>query len=122
MVAACLGLAGAAASAQTPDAGREPAAIRFDLSRLNDSGLHGPPDGRRALDYEFCIPAGEKYVTEIKAIDPSATVHPRSPGRIGCADAQYLVTGNTHQPRFREILRELAALPYVTRIDEAFFE
>ena len=32
------------------------AKIRFDLSVLDDSGLYGPADGLRALDYEFCIP------------------------------------------------------------------
>ncbi len=112
----------AAASAQTPDRGEAPAKVGFDLSRLNDSGLRGPPDGLRALDYEFCIPSAETYVAEIKAIDPSAAVYPRSPGRIGCTEDQSLVIGNTHQPEFRRVLRNLAALPYVTRIDESFFE
>lgn len=112
----------AAASAQTPDRAEAPAKIGFDLSRLNDSGLRGPPDGLRALDYEFCIPSAERYVAEIKAIDPSAAVYSRSPGRIGCAEGQPLVIGNTHQPGFRTILKNLAALPYVTRIDESFFE
>ncbi len=119
MIVMCFFLACAAASAQSPDG---PASIRFDLSRLNDNGLHGPPGGLRALDYEFCVPSGEKYAKEIKAIDPSVTVYSRSRGRIGCSCDQALVIGNTHQPRFREILENLAALPYVTRIDENFFE
>jgi hypothetical protein len=112
----------AAASAQSPDGGETRAKIRFDLSRLNGSGLQGPPDGLRALDYEFCIPSGETYATEIKAIDPSAAFYARSPGRIGCTENQSLVIGNTHQPGFRTVLRNLAARPYVTRIDESFFE
>ena len=112
----------ASASAQTPDRAEAPAKIGFDLSRLNDSGLRGPPDGLRALDYEFCIPSAERYVAEIKAIDPSAAVYSRSPGRVGCGEGQSLVIGNTHQPGFRTILKNLAALPYVTRIDESFFE
>ena len=33
--------------------------ISFDLAALNEDGLYGPPDGLRALDYEFCIPAQE---------------------------------------------------------------
>jgi len=119
---ALLCVACATAPAQSPGTGEALAKIRFDLSRLNDSGLQGPPDGLRALDYEFCIPSGEMYATEIKAIDPSATVYSRSPGRIGCAGGQSLVIGNTHQPDFREILTNLAARPYVTRIDESFFE
>lgn len=112
----------AVANAQAPDTGEAIAKIRFDLSRLNDRGLRGPPDGLRAVDYEFCIPSGETYVKEIKAIDPSATVYSRSRGRIGCAEDQSLVIGNTHQPGFRKILGELAARPYVMRIDESFFE
>lgn len=112
----------AGGSVQTPDARPDNPIIRFDLSRLNDDGLYGPPDGLRALDYEFCIPSGKKHVREIKAIDPSATVYPRSTGRIGCTSDQSLVIGNTRQPDFRTILKALAAQPYVTRIDQSFFE
>ena len=112
----------AVASPQNPDAPEDFATIRFDLSRLNDNGLYGPPNGLRALDYEFCIPSGEPYVKEVTAIDPSASFHSRSRGRIGCTEDQDLVIGNTHQTGFREILGKLAALPYVTRIDQSFFE
>ena len=104
------------------DARADDPTIRFDLSRLNDEGLYGPPDGLRALDYEFCIPFGETYAREVKTIDPSATVHAQSRGRIGCAADQFLVIGNTHQPDFRTILKALAARPYITRIDQSFFE
>jgi len=122
IIVSCFCLAATAVSAQPADPPEGSAKIRFDLSRLNDSGLRGPPDGLRALDYEFCIPSGERYVQEVKAIDPSAAVYSRSPGRIGCTEDQNLVIGNTHQLDFQEVLRELAALPYVARIDEAFFE
>jgi hypothetical protein len=30
--------------------------IAFDISALDDEGLWGPPGGKRALHYEFCIP------------------------------------------------------------------
>ena len=108
--------------AQPPDARADDPIIRFDLSQLNDDGLYGPPDGLRALDYEFCIPSGEEYARKVKAIDPSANIYARSPGRIGCTEDQSLVIGNTRQPDFRTILKALAAQPYVTRIDQSFFE
>lgn len=30
--------------------------ITFDITRLDPDGLYGPPDGKRARSYEFCIP------------------------------------------------------------------
>ena len=98
------------------------AVIGFDLDRLDASGLQGPPDGLRALDYEFCIPAGPGPRDQVAAIDPSARFYPGRRGRIGCAADQVLVLGNTHQGGFREILLRLAGLPYVARIAEAMFE
>lgn len=96
--------------------------IRFDLSRLNSDGLLGPPDGLRALSYEFCIPAGEAYVTQVEAIDSTAAIPRSSPGRIGCGEGEYLASGHTHQPDFREVLIRLSHLPYVDRIEQAHFE
>jgi hypothetical protein len=96
--------------------------IKFDLSKLDEHGLQGPPDGLRALDYEFCIPGQKRYADEVKAIDPRVNIHTRSPGRVGCAEHEYLVIGNTHQPDYRAILAKLAALPYVRRIEQTFFE
>lgn len=98
------------------------AVIDFDLGRLNDSGLHGPQDGLRSMDYEFCIPASLTYQEAVAGIDPSARFMGHSRGRIGCGPAQVLVLGNTHQPGYREVLETLAALPYVDRISQAFFE
>ena len=107
----------------TAGQGADPSAvIGFDLNLLNAAGLQGPPDGLRALDYEFCIPAGPAFREQVTAIDPSARFSPGSRGRIGCAPDQVLVLGNTHQARFREILLDLAGLPYVARISEAVFE
>lgn len=96
--------------------------IRFDSSRLNSEGLVGPPDGLRALSYEFCIPAVESHVGEVEAIDSTITIQRSSPGRIGCGSDEYLAIGSTHQSDFREVLEQLARLPYVERIDEAHFE
>ncbi len=96
--------------------------IGLDLERLHDSGLYGPPNGRRSLSYELCIPSGPLYREEVATIDPSARFQPGSRGRVGCASHQVLVIGDTHQPGFQEILASLAALPYVDRIVEALFE
>jgi len=59
--------------------------LHFDLSQLNDQGLVGPPEGLRALSYEFCIPAVEAHVMEVEAIDSTIAIQRSSPGRIGCA-------------------------------------
>lgn len=99
-----------------------PAVIGFDLGRLDDRGLQGPPDGLRSLDYEYCIPEGTRYREQVLAIDPSARFQPGSRGRIGCGSGQVLVLGNTHQPGFRQVLQALAELPFVERIAECVFE
>lgn len=99
-----------------------PAVIGFDLGRLDDRGLQGPPDGLRSLDYEYCIPEGAAYRAQVIAIDPSARVLPGSRGRIGCLPGQVLVLGNTHQPGFRQVLKALSELSFVEHIAECFFE
>jgi hypothetical protein len=78
----------------------------------------GQGNGRRSLSYEFCIPATDAAMTELKAIDPAIQMYPDSRGRIGCQSHQVLCIGNTHTPRWREILAAIAHLPYVERIDE----
>jgi hypothetical protein len=99
-----------------------PPKIRFDLSQIDADGLYGPDDGKRALDYEFCIPADSVRMAEVQAIDPSLQVYPASRGRVDCDHTQYLCIGNTHQPRWREILLELAALEYVKEIRRTDWE
>jgi hypothetical protein len=96
--------------------------ISFDVSKLDNDGLYGPPGGRVALDYEFCIPAGSAFVEEVTSIDPTVTVHRSSPGRIGCSADEYLCIGSTHQEDFRRVLRALSALDYVKRIDQCVYE
>ena len=95
--------------------------IRFDLDRLDENGLQGPPDGLRSLSYEFCIPDGRAELEEVQSIDPTLRVS-RSPGRIGCTVGEVLCTGETHQSEFREVLERLASLDFVKAIEEAFFE
>jgi hypothetical protein len=96
--------------------------IRLDLASLNQDGLYGPPDGLRALSYEFCIPARQELAAEVRGIDPTIQVFPNSRGRIGCSNDQYLCIGSTHQPGFRVVLARLAKLDYVARIDPSFAE
>ncbi len=96
--------------------------ITFDISKLNESGLYGPLDGKRALSYEFCIPDTVHHRTEVKRINPTVKFFAQSPGRIGCGETENLSIGSTHQKDFRRILQRLAELKYVQRIDESFFE
>lgn len=114
---AALALASMLGCASSPSA-----KIAIDLADVNAEGLRGPADGLRAVHYEFCIPAREDTAAEVRGIDPAARIMGGSRGRIGCDTAQALVTGNTHQAGYREILDRLAALPYVARIEESFFE
>ena len=97
------------------------AKIRFDISVLDASGLYGPSDGLRALSYEFCIPDRPAAVAQVRALDKTVAVH-RARGRIGCSDQQLLCIGHSHQRDFRTVLEALSALPYVARIEQAFFE
>jgi hypothetical protein len=93
-----------------------PPKIQIDLSALNSDGLAGPPDGLRAISYEFCIPASILAETQVRAIDPTAEVFNGAAGRVGCSPAQLLVIGSTHQKDFLTVLLKLASLDYVDRI------
>jgi len=96
--------------------------IRLDLSGLDEDGLYGPPNGLRALAYEFCIPARQSAADEVRTIDRSIRVYPNSRGRVGCTIEQYLCIGSTHQPGFRMVLDRLARLEYIARIDPSYAE
>lgn len=96
--------------------------ITFDISTLDEEGLSGPPGGKRALSYEFCIPDSAESRTEVEGIDPSVTFLSESPGRIGCGEKELLCIGSTHQKNFATVLQLLAELWYVQRIDQSFFE
>lgn len=96
--------------------------IKIDFSRLDENGLAGPGNGKVAVHYEFCIPASDKYLKEVKKIDASAQAQKGSRGRIGCDQSSWLVIGSTQQKNYRRVLYELASLPYVQKIEETFFE
>jgi len=96
--------------------------IAFDLNQFDENGLYGPPDGKRSLDYEFCIPNGNRYAEEVQEIDSTVNFFPLSSGRIGCTAEQTLVIGHTYQPDFQLVLMELANLDYVDRIQPVHWE
>ncbi len=95
--------------------------IHLDFKKLDAEGLSGPPGGKVAANYEFCIPAEEKYWREVKKIDSTLTKN-GGKGRIGCREGQWLVIGSTRQERYQRVLYDLAARPYVERIEETFWE
>ena len=95
--------------------------ITFDLAQIDDNGLFGPADGKVAVDYEFCIPDTPATRAEVKRIDPSVKFS-HSHGRIGRKEGELLCIGNTHRKNYREILKRLAQLSYVRRIDRCFWE
>ncbi|MCW5921578.1 MAG: hypothetical protein KIS77_04485 [Saprospiraceae bacterium] len=96
--------------------------VKIDFSRIDENGLAGPPDGKVAVNYEFCIPAEEKLLSEVKKIDSSIQPYKGSKGRVGCQSNQWLLIGSTHQKNHRRVIYELAKLPYVQQIHETYFE
>ena len=96
--------------------------IRFDLGRLNGDGLQGPPDGLRALHYEYCAPDRPGAIARIREIDPSLQIQRGARGRAGCGEHELLCLGHTHQAGYREVLQRLSRLCFVREIREAFFE
>ena len=93
--------------------------ILFDYTGIDDSGLR---HGEVAVDYEFCIPARADALSEINRIEPDARVLKKSKGRVGCTDEQWLCIINTRDPHWKKKLFAIAALPYVERIVETFYE
>lgn len=92
------------------------------VGRLDATGLLGPPDGLRALDYEYCIASPQAFRDQVAQIDSTARFHEGSPGRIGCRTGEIRVSGNSHQPGFRAVIERLGALPYAVRIEPIWFE
>jgi len=96
--------------------------IKFSLEEIRPDGLRGPAGGLVSVAYEFCVPANDKVYQEVRGIDPSVQIHPSSRGRIACTADQALSIGETYQPHWKDILKKLAALPYVTEIRKCDFE
>jgi len=119
LILACGGRFPVGNATRTPAVSRAVALrkINLDLTQISPAGLIGPPDGLRSLSYELCVPATAGVMRQVQAIDPSLQFYPRSPGRIGCRADQVLAIGNTHQPRWRRVLIQLAQQPYVAKIE-----
>ena len=96
--------------------------IEFDLTQLDPEGLRGPPDGKVAVSYEFCIPNTDDCKAQVRAIDRTVEFMPGSRGRIGATKEQCLCIGSTHQTNYRAVLFSLAKLPYIERVIECHFE
>ncbi len=96
--------------------------ITFDLDQIGKDGLGTQAGSKVAIDYEYCIPAEEKYAAIVRKIDPQLKIMKSSRGRIGCTKSQWLCMGNTHQKDWRKILIQLAELDFVAQIDRTFFE
>lgn len=96
--------------------------VKIDFNRLDENGLAGPPNGKVAVNYEFCIPAEEKYQQEVKKIDATAEFQKGAKGRAGCKADQWLAIGSTNQKNYRRVIYELASLSYVQQIQETYFE
>lgn len=93
----------------------------MDFRKFDNDGLAGPPDGKVAANYEFCIPAEDKYLKQVEKIDATAQKS-GGKGRVGCSDKEWMVIGSTHQKNFQRVLFELASLSFVKEIQETFYE
>lgn len=97
--------------------------IRIDLTKFNDEGYRIHPDGEKSsTSYEFCIPAGDSFLSVVKAIDSTASEMKGSQGRSDCGDMEWLVIGNTRQTGFKNVLKRLSELKYIRKITETFWE
>ena len=92
--------------------------IKFDIYEIDAKGRIGPPDGKRNISYEFCIPLKKRKKKEVARIDPSVRFYSGPAGRSGCA-GQYLCIG---EGATREKLLKLAELEYIQRINPCYFE
>lgn len=96
--------------------------VKIDLKNLDSEGLSGETSGKVAVHYEFCIPNDEQHWKTVQTIDPTAQKYPGSSGRAGCGGSTVLIIGSTHQKNYRRVLYDLAALSFVQRIEETFWE
>jgi hypothetical protein len=103
---------------ENPDAWKK---IKLDFKQIDADGLSGPTNGKVAVNYEFCIPPGDKYWREVRKIDSSARKN-AGKGRVGCTEKQSLVIGSTNQKNYQRILFQLASLPYVAQIQQTYWE
>lgn len=92
--------------------------IRLDLDQIYENGLIGPPEGKRMVAYEFCIPVDKRKRRQVHKIDPSIRFHLGSQGRSGCS-GQYLCIG---EGGTEKVLLKLARLDYIKEINPCYWE
>jgi hypothetical protein len=90
--------------------------IRFDLKKVDADGLEGPPDGKRPVDYQFCVPNNLDTRMAVIELDPGARFESEVAGRAGCTTDEILVFASTEGPNWRGRVYAIAALPYVKSI------
>lgn len=103
-----------AACASSPPKGMDK--IRFDLRKVDAAGFEGPPDGKREVAYQFCIPNTLERRVEVLELDPTAHFESEVAGRAGCTSEEILVHARTGAPNWLGRLQAIAALPYVNSI------
>ena len=96
--------------------------VNINFKRIGPDGYAGPSDGKVAVNYEFCLPAEEKYWKKVRQIDRTAEKMEGAAGRSGCGPKEWLIIGSTAQANYQRVLFELAALPYVRSIRETNWE
>ncbi len=96
--------------------------IHLDFSQIDPDGRTGPPGGKVVVNYEFCVPAQEKFWKTVQKIDSTVIRQAGTSGRIGCGKGQCLIIGSTAQPKYRRVLYELASLPFVPKIEQTYWE
>ena len=87
------------------------------LRELDENGLIGPPDGKRSVAYELCIP----LEAEARAIQLGVQVS-ASPGRSGCTSGQLLAIGETAAQNGLETIVRLAVMDGAGPVSRADFE
>lgn len=103
-----------AACATEPSTGVEK--IRFDMKKVDESGFEGPADGKRPVDYQFCVPNDLETRMAVMELEPAARFESGVAGRAGCTADEILVFASTEGPNWRGRLYAIAALPYVKSI------
>jgi len=93
--------------------------VTFDITQLDVNGHYGPPDGKRALDYVFCIPNLQSVQT-VKDIEPELQCTLDKHGNHCGSSTQYCI--GTTNANWNTVLRAIGQLSYVDKIDQMFWE
>jgi len=93
--------------------------IQFNYTSVDDTGYRHES---ASVDYEFCIPAKNSFAKKVGHIEPFVQILKRSKGRSACSDEQWLCIVANHDDGWKKKLFAIAALPFVERIRETFYE